>query len=108
MSTSSELRSKRLEAVLPLQHLRQQIDSLLSEVQSGTRRIDSVFGFAEADLASDHVYVVKLVEVVPGIGKIKARQLLDDLHIDHTEHVGELDESQRSHILQQINSMVVA
>ena len=108
MSTSTKLRSERLAAVLPMRLLRQRMDALLEQVGSGSLNIDSILLQSDMDLATDVLYVCKLIEVVPGIGKVKARQLLGRIKISETEQTGNLTMDQRSKLVQLIATEVIA
>ena len=108
MTTSTKLRSERLAAVSPLKLLRQRMDALLEQVGSGSLNIDSILLQSDMDLATDVLYVCKLIEVVPGIGKVKARQLLAKMNISETEQTGNLTMDQRSKLVQLIATEVIA
>ena len=108
MTTSTKLRSDRLAAVLPLKLLRQRMDALLEQVRSGSLSIDSILLQSDLDLATDVLYVCKLVEVVPGIGKVKARKLLARMNISETEQTGNLTMDQRNNLVQLIGAEVIA
>ena len=47
-----------------------------------------------------YVYVVKLLDVVPGIGKVKGRRLLSSLGLDGFSLVSHLTPDQRKHIIE--------
>jgi len=102
MLTSTELRQLRVEAVTPLADLRQQIDVLLGAISSGSRDIESVLQ-DESDKAINLTYIVKLIEVVPGVGKVGARQLLSLIDVSETEHAGNLTVEQRTNIVHQVH-----
>ena len=108
MTTSTKLRSERLAAVLPMRLLRQRMDALLEQVGSGSLNIDSILLQSDMDLATDVLYVCKLIEVVPGIGKVKARQLLGRIKVSETEQTGNLTMDQRSKLVQLIATEVIA
>ena len=108
MTTSTKLRSERLAAVSPLRLLRQRMDALLEQVGSGSLSIDSILLQSDLDLATDVLYVCKLVEVVPGIGKVKARQLLARMNVSETEQTGNLTMDQRNKLVQLIAAEVSA
>ncbi len=91
----------RVEAVAPLADLRQQIDVLLSAISSGSRDIESVL-LDESDKAINLTYIVKLIEVVPGVGKVRARQLLSLIDVSETESAGNLTVEQRTNIVHQV------
>ena len=102
MTTSTKLLSERHSAVLPLHILRQQMDAVLGQVESGALDIDSILSQGDLDVASSVLYACKLIEVVPGIGKVKARQLLAQMNISETEQTGNLTMSQRNTLAQLI------
>lgn len=108
MTTSTKLRSERLAAVLPMRLLRQRMDALLEQVGSGSLNIDSILLQSDMDLATDVLYVCKLIEVVPGIGKVKARQLLGRMKVSETEQTGNLTMDQRNKLVQLIATEVIA
>ena len=108
MTTSTKLRSERLVAVSPLSLLRQRMDALLEQVGSGSQSIDSILLQSDLDLATDVLYVCKLVEVVPGIGKVKARKLLARMNVSETEQTGNLTVDQLNTLVQLIATEVIA
>ena len=108
MTTSTKLPSERRAAVLRLQILRQQMDAVLGQVESGALDIDSILSQDDLDEASSVLYACKLIEVVPGIGKVKARQLLAQMNISETEQTGNLTMSQRNILAQLIAAEVIA
>ena len=108
MTTSTKLPSERQAAVLPLHLLRQQMDAVLGQVESGALAIDSILSQSDLDEASSVLYACKLIEVVPGIGKVKARQLLAQMNISETEQTGNLTIDQRNKLVQLIVTEVSA
>ena len=108
MTTSTRLPNERQAAVLPLHILRQQMDALLEQVGSGSLNIDSILLQSDLDEVSGVLYVCKLVEVVPGIGKVKARQLLARMNVSETEQTGNLTLDQRNKLVQLIATEVIA
>jgi hypothetical protein len=108
MTTSTKLLSERHSAVLPLHILRQQMDAVLGQVESGVLGIDAILSQDDLDQASSVLYACKLIEVVPGIGKVKARQLLAQMNISETEQTGNLTMSQRNTLAQLIATEVIA
>ena len=108
MTTSTKLPSERQAAVSPLRLLRQQMDAVLGQVESGALGIDSILSQDDLDEASSVLYACKLIEVVPGIGKVKARQLLAQMNISETEQTGNLTMSQRNTLAQLIAAEVIA
>lgn len=60
------------------------------------KRLADVFG---ADGPARQVYVVKLLDVHPSLGKVAGRRLLDSLSISHVRRVHELSHAEKSAIL---------
>jgi len=108
MTTSTKLPSERQAAVLPLHLLRQQMDAVLVQVESGSLKIDAILLQDELDEASSVLYACKLIEVVPGIGKVKARHLLAHMNVSETEQTGNLSVDQRSKLAQLIAKELVS
>ncbi len=108
MTTSTKLPSERQAAVLPLHLLRQQMDAVLVQVESGSLNIDAILLQDELGEASSVLYACKLIEVVPGIGKVKARHLLAHMNVSETEQTGNLSVDQRSKLSQLIAKELVS
>ena len=108
MTTSTKLPSERHAAVLPLQLLRQQMDAVLGQIESGSLNIDSILLKNDIDEASSVLYACKLIEVVPGIGKVKARHLLAQMNVSETEQTGNLTVDQRNKLAKLIAKELTA
>jgi len=108
MTTSTKPPSERHAAVLPLQLLRQQMDSVLGQIESGSLNIDSILLKNDMDEASSVLYACKLIEVVPGIGKVKARHLLAQMNVSETEQTGNLTVDQRNKLAKLIAKELIA
>lgn len=89
------------------------LDDLSSLRAAMTRRIadvrDGASGLAEAlrpdegdsvdALASRFVYVVKIVEAAPGVGKVRARRALEAVGLGERDRVGDLTDRVRAALL---------
>ena len=84
------------------------MDVVLSQVETGTLKIDSILSQSDLDEASSVLYACKLIEVVPGIGKVKARHLLAKMNVSETEQTGNLTLDQRNKLVQLIATEVIA
>lgn len=102
MRTSTKRLNERHAAVLPLHLLRQKMDAVLDQIGSGSLDIDSILLQNEIDEASGVLYACKLIEVVPGIGKVKARHLLAQMNVSETEQTSNLTVDQRNTLAQLI------
>ena len=68
------------------EHIRASREHVVAEIRAGRLVLD---GAAEGD-DIDQVKVVVLAESVPGVGKVRARSVLDSLGIEHATRWGEL------------------
>lgn len=71
-------------------HLRAAREELIRQIGDG--RLDLTEASASEDIAA--VKVVVVAQAVPGVGKVRARQVLDRLGIDHNTRWGELGTGQ--------------
>lgn len=88
-----------------LSELRDEIARLCDDVAVGRLSLQTIFTGVDDEgtpLANNYVYVVKLIERIPGVGKVKARRILSELDISERCHVGDLTREQRSIIVEQV------
>lgn len=89
-----EMRAGDLEWVSSVRSAREKAVARSSEGQ-----LSVILHSAPSDLAQQ-VYVVKLLDVHPRLGKVAGRRLLDDMGISHFARVSDLTASQIISILQ--------
>ena len=89
----------RTEDVLRRLSLRRTgIDRLVESIRMGSTTLGEVFARAAepSDASSEDaevcsfVYLVKIAEAVPGIGKVKARRILERHHLSERTRVGDV------------------
>jgi hypothetical protein len=88
-----------------LTELRDDIARLCDDVSSGRVAIQAVFDAVDdesAPLCNNYVYVVKLIERLPNVGKVKARRILSDMALTERSHLSDLSPGQRSLIIEQV------
>ena len=68
---------------------------LLAAVKSGQLGISDVLARAETDDTVKKTKVLALVKAMPGVGAVKAAQILVDLSIADTRRIGGLGDNQR-------------
>ena len=68
-------------------HIRNARAEIVRAIRAGTVDLATVGRGPDID----QVKIVVLVEAVPGVGKVKARHLLDALGVEHGARWGELD-----------------
>jgi len=70
------------------------MDDRISRVRGGELGAEQALtpdpGDGFGDVASRFVYVVKIVEALPGVGKVRARRLLESLGLGERDRVGDL------------------
>ena len=81
-----------------LTELRQDIAEICQQIAAGERSCQSLFSLQanERTAAESYVYVVKVLESDPRIGKVQARRIMQDCHIDECCNVGSLTSAQIS------------
>ena len=84
------------------------MDAVLGQIESGSLKIDLILSNSDLDDASSVLYACKMIEVVPGIGKVKARHLLAQMNVSETEQTGNLTLDQRNKLAKLIAAEVIA
>ncbi|MEY3358068.1 MAG: hypothetical protein RIR87_1127 [Actinomycetota bacterium] len=94
--------SRRSDEVMQrLTRLRNGIDRLVASVRDGHVSLSDVFAIADRDTApadddsvpsdgevASFVYLVKVAEAVPGVGKVRARRILEEHGLGERTRVG--------------------
>lgn len=74
----------------------------VNEASSGS--IEMLLGVGPDDDRS-RTYIVKLLDVTPGVGKVAGRRLLAAIGIGETSRIADLDDTQRASIIEGIGSV---
>lgn len=89
-----------------LSALRAAIDERIARVRDGSLSLHDALtsgtGESVEDVGSRFVYVVKILEVVPGVGKVRARRVLDGVGLGERDRVGDLSVETRTQILREL------
>lgn len=86
-----------VDATLRLESLRRGIQQIQANLASGVTTVATVL--SREDDAARFVYVVKVLESVPGIGKVAARAHLDRLGVPEHTQCGDLDDDVRRRLV---------
>src|SRR6476620_1679038 len=86
---------QRAAALAKAARARKLRSELLSAVKSGDLTVIAVFEKAESDDIVKKTKVSALLKSLPGVGPIKAAQLLEELSISDTRRIGGLGPNQR-------------
>jgi len=93
-----ETRERIIAGVL---ELRQKMNIVLDQIKDGSRSKSSVLQSTE-EFALSYIYVVKALESFSDVGKIRARQVLDEMKISHKLKLGDLADDERMSLLRRI------
>ncbi|MFM8943620.1 MAG: hypothetical protein ACKOH5_09520 [Acidimicrobiaceae bacterium] len=93
MATSPAGINTREVAISAVLELRVAMNKVLEQIANGDRLLSAVMQTSD-ELPLNQLYVVKALESFSQIGKIRARQVLDELKISHRQKVGELSQKQ--------------
>ena len=90
-----------------LAELRNEIANLCSDISTGRKTLETVFADQQSgdDVAAcNYVYVVKILERVPGVGKVAARRILAEIGVADRCSVGSLTDIERRRILEAVST----
>jgi hypothetical protein len=99
MATSPAGINTREIAISAVLQLRVAMNKVLEQIANGDRSLSVVMQTSD-ELPLTQLYIVKALESFLYIGKIRARQVLDELKISHKQKVGELSQKQRQLIIE--------
>lgn len=99
MATSPAGINTREVAISAVLELRVAMNKVLEQIASGDRSLSTVMQTSD-ELSLTQLYIVKALESFSQIGKIRARQVLDELKISHKQKVGALTQKQRQLIIE--------
>ena len=89
-------------ATLNIDALRRGLGEIQRDLAAGVVSLRSVF--ESTDSTATYLYVVKALENVPGIGKVRARAILAEVGVGEHVHCGDLNDAQRRAILERSES----
>lgn len=86
-----------------LTSLRRQIVALIESVEAGRTTLGEVLDRGDRDEVAGFVYLVKVAEVMPGVGKVRARRVLESLGFGERTRVGEVPASARRSLVEALS-----
>ena len=75
---------------------------LKDKLKAGSMSLTECFEAAESDDVAAKLKVLTMLESLPGVGKIKARRIMDDIGIADSRRVKGLGAQQRIALIQQL------
>ncbi len=73
-------------------------------LKMGSLSLPELFALAGTDETIGKIKVLALLESLPGVGKVKARRVMDDVGIAETRRVQGLGAQQRARLLEEFGS----
>ena len=95
-SLSPDQRQAALEKAAAARRLRAE---LKEKLKMGSTSLKELFGMAENDEVVGKMKMLAVLESLPGVGKVKARRIMEDIGISETRRVRGLGAQQREALL---------
>jgi len=109
MATSYLSESVELDRKSVIAHaysLRCEMSQVLLDVASGKLNLSDVLIKNADHEATKRLYVVKALEAIQSVGKVKARRLMADLEITEKRRIESLTNSERQALLEKFESVI--
>jgi hypothetical protein len=91
---------QRAEALAKAAEARKKRAEVKGELKSGTRSLADVLKNADGDATLGKMKVSTVLESLPGVGKVRAQKIMEELDISATRRVRGLGTKQREHLLE--------
>ena len=101
MASSSIDVESRQSAIARVSGARREMSEVLLEIAAEKRSMGAVLQKSDEE-ALNRLYVVKVLESFKVVGKIRARQALDDLQIEHKRRISNLTSAERDALLREL------
>ena len=100
MSSSPGVASaERIATINRARAMRKEMTDVLTRLASGSLVLADALNNSNSDAAVNRLYVVKVLESLPGIGKVLARRVMSDIGIAEKCRVGELGSDHKAELL---------
>lgn len=101
MASSSIDVESRQSAIARVSGARREMSEVLLEIAAEKRSMAAVLQKSDEE-ALNRLYVVKVLESFKVVGKVRARQALDDLRIEHKRKISNLTLAERDALLREL------
>lgn len=98
---TAEQRQAALEKAAVARRARAEVKDRL---KMGSLSLQELFQLAEKDETISKIKVLALLESLPGVGKVKARRVMDEVGIAETRRVQGLGAQQRARLLEEFGA----
>ena len=103
MSPSPVITSAQRRAVIEKAHtIRKEMTQVQMQLATASLSLAAALDITNPDAAVSRLYVVKLLESVPGVGKVRARRVMSDIGISAKCRVLELGPNERAELLKEL------
>lgn len=103
MSPSSTISAAQRSAALSkARRVRDEMSQVRLSISTGNLRLADALSDYEATSAVNNLYVVKLLESLPGVGKVHARRVMSEIGIPPKRRVLGLDVQQREALIKEL------
>jgi hypothetical protein len=75
---------------------RRDMESLVAEVAAGRISLNEVLSRSDHDATAGFIYLVKVAEALPGVGKVRARRVLAEFSLGERTRVSEVPRATRA------------
>ena len=86
--------------------LRGEMSQILLEIADGTLKLSDVLVKNADHAATNRLYLVKALEAIQNIGKVKARRLMAELAITEKRRIESLSDSERQALLEKSKAFI--
>ena len=90
---------QRQAALAKAAEARRQRAEVKAKLKSGALSLEELFAAGERDEALSKLKVVRVLESIPGVGKVQARRIMEELEISETRRLRGLGRNQREGLL---------
>jgi len=77
---------------------RRDMEALVAEVAAGRISMNEVLSRSDHDATAGFIYLVKVAEALPGVGKVRARRVLADFSLGERTRVSEVPRATRAQL----------
>lgn len=100
MSSSPGVASaERIATINRARAIRQDMTDVLAQLASGSLVLADALNNSDPEAAVNRLYVVKVLESLPGVGKVHARRVMSDIGIAEKCRVGELGSNHKADLI---------
>ena len=95
---------QRADALAKAAEARKKRAEVKGELKAGTRSLADVLRNADGDATLGKMKVSTVLESLPGVGKVRAQKIMEELDISATRRVRGLGTKQREHLLERFGT----